>query len=58
MQEETREKGTVKGNVYLTYVKSSGGVLLWAACVGVYLAYQGGVIGRSSTVMVNSSNIE
>ncbi|KAJ4210663.1 hypothetical protein NW759_013205 [Fusarium solani] len=47
MQEETREKGTVKGNVYLTYVKSSGGVLLWAACVGVYLAYQGGVIGRA-----------
>ncbi|KAJ4156228.1 hypothetical protein NW754_007852 [Fusarium falciforme] len=47
MQEETREKGTVKGSVYLTYVKSSGGVLLWAACVGVYLAYQGGVIGRA-----------
>lgn len=46
MQEETRERGTVKGSVYLTYVKSSGGVLLWAACVGVYLAYQGGVIGR------------
>ncbi|UPL02284.1 hypothetical protein LCI18_013218 [Fusarium solani-melongenae] len=47
MQEETREKGTVKGSVYLTYVNSSGGVLLWAACVGVYLAYQGGVIGRA-----------
>ncbi|KAM0438453.1 hypothetical protein ACHAPT_001202 [Fusarium lateritium] len=47
MQEETRVKGTVKGSVYLTYVKSSGGVLLWAACVGVYLAYQGGVIGRA-----------
>ncbi|KAL2671564.1 hypothetical protein Neosp_014154 [[Neocosmospora] mangrovei] len=47
MQEETREKGTVKGSVYLTYVKSSGGVLLWAACVGVYLAYQAGVIGRA-----------
>ncbi|KAI8655362.1 hypothetical protein NCS55_01187500 [Fusarium keratoplasticum] len=47
MQEETRERGTVKGSVYLTYVKSSGGVLLWAACVGVYLAYQGGVIGRA-----------
>ncbi|RSL63832.1 hypothetical protein CEP53_004278 [Fusarium sp. AF-6] len=47
MQEETREKGTVKRGVYLTYVKSSGGVLLWAACVGVYLAYQGGIIGRA-----------
>ncbi|EEU35999.1 uncharacterized protein NECHADRAFT_49776 [Fusarium vanettenii 77-13-4] len=47
MQEETREKGTVKGSVYLTYVKSSGGVLLWAGCVGVYLAYQAGVIGRA-----------
>ncbi|KAI8713732.1 hypothetical protein NCS52_01218600 [Fusarium sp. LHS14.1] len=47
MQEETREKGTVKGSVYLIYVKSSGGVLLWAACVGVYLAYQAGVIGRA-----------
>lgn len=49
IQEETREKGTVKGSVYLTYVKSSGGVLLWAVCVGIYLAYQGGVIGRPST---------
>ncbi|KAJ4308144.1 hypothetical protein N0V84_012274 [Fusarium piperis] len=47
MQEETREKGTVKGSVYLTYVKGSGGVLLWAACVGIYFAYQGGVIGRA-----------
>ncbi|KAM5343712.1 hypothetical protein ACJ41O_012249 [Fusarium nematophilum] len=47
MQEETRQKGTVKGSVYLTYVKSSGGWYLWLACVGVYLAYQAGIIGRA-----------
>ena len=47
MQEETRQKGTVKGGVYLTYVGSSGGLPWWAICIGVYVAYQVGVIGKS-----------
>lgn len=46
MQEETRQKGTVKGSVYMTYVGCSGGLYLWAACIGVYLAYQAGIIGK------------
>lgn len=47
MQEETRQKGTVKGGVYFTYVGSSGGLPWWAICIGVYVAYQVGVIGKS-----------
>ena len=48
MQEETRQKGTVKGGVYMTYVDSSGGLPWWVTCVGVYVAYQAGVIGKFS----------
>ncbi|KAF4979956.1 hypothetical protein FZEAL_3942 [Fusarium zealandicum] len=47
MQEEIRRKGTVEGNVCLTYLKSSGGLHLWAACIGVYVAYQTGIFGRA-----------
>ncbi|KAJ3541459.1 hypothetical protein NM208_g4600 [Fusarium decemcellulare] len=47
MQEEIRQKGTVKGGVYLTYVGSSGGLPWWAICIGVYVAYQAGIIGES-----------
>ncbi|OBR08341.1 ATP-dependent bile acid permease [Colletotrichum higginsianum IMI 349063] len=47
MQEESRQKGTVKASVYLTYVRCSGGLYLWAACLGVYLTYQVGIIGRA-----------
>ncbi|KAF4472248.1 ATP-dependent bile acid permease [Fusarium albosuccineum] len=47
MQEEIRQKGTVKGGVYLTYIGSSGGLPWWAICIGVYVAYQAGIIGRA-----------
>ncbi|KAG8673600.1 hypothetical protein FPOAC2_07047 [Fusarium poae] len=47
MQEETRQKGNVKRSVYLTYIKGSGGILPWALCIGIYLAYQAGILGRA-----------
>ncbi|KAH6876396.1 hypothetical protein B0T10DRAFT_414530 [Thelonectria olida] len=48
IQDETREKGTVKRGVYLTYVKSSGGLYLWITCALVFLAYQAGtIVGRA-----------
>ncbi|CAG7558968.1 unnamed protein product [Fusarium equiseti] len=47
MQEETRQKGNVKGGVYLEYVKGSGGVGPWIICIAVYLAYQAGILGRA-----------
>jgi ABC-type multidrug transport system fused ATPase/permease subunit len=47
MQEEIRQKGNVKRGVYLTYVKGSGGLLPWALCIGIYLAYQAGILGRA-----------
>ncbi|KAJ4011204.1 hypothetical protein NW766_007842 [Fusarium irregulare] len=47
MQEETRQKGNVKGGVYLAYVKGSGGVRPWIICIAVYLAYQAGILGRA-----------
>ncbi|KAF5008190.1 hypothetical protein FDECE_5523 [Fusarium decemcellulare] len=50
MQEEIRQKGTVKGGVYLTYIGSSGGLPWWAICIGVYVAYQAGMIGESVNI--------
>ncbi|RBR24244.1 uncharacterized protein FIESC28_02977 [Fusarium coffeatum] len=47
MQEETRQKGNVKGGVYLAYVKGSGGTRPWMICIAVYLAYQAGTLGRA-----------
>ena len=48
VQEETRESGTVKKRVYLTYLESSGGILLWSICAVVFLAYQVGIISKLS----------
>ncbi|QPC60528.1 hypothetical protein HYE67_002759 [Fusarium culmorum] len=47
MQDEIRQKGNVKRSVYLTYVNGSGGLLPWALCIGIYLAYQAGILGRA-----------
>ncbi|CAG1999919.1 unnamed protein product [Fusarium graminearum] len=47
MQDEIRQKGNVKRSVYLTYVNGSGGLLPCALCIGIYLAYQAGTLGRA-----------
>lgn len=45
MQEEVREKGSVKGRIYLAYVKSSSSLLFWVASICMYLTYQFAIIG-------------
>ncbi|KAH7156326.1 P-loop containing nucleoside triphosphate hydrolase protein [Dactylonectria macrodidyma] len=47
IQEETREKGVVKRHVYLTYLKDSGGVRLWALSAVIFLSYESGILGRA-----------
>lgn len=44
-QDEKREKGTVKAQVYMDYIKSCGGIYLWTACAISFLAYEAGIIG-------------
>lgn len=50
--QEIRQKGNVKGGVYLTYVKGSGGLRPWAVCICIYLAYQAGILGRAWVLRV------
>lgn len=47
VQEETREKGMVKRHVYATYLKDSGGWILWTICLAIYVSFEAGNIGRS-----------
>lgn len=48
IQEELREKGVVKKHVYLTYLRDSGGPLLWGICAVIFLGYEIGILGESS----------
>lgn len=45
VQEEAREKGMVKKHVYLTYLKESGGALMWSICAIVFLGFEIGILG-------------
>lgn len=56
IQEETREKGFVKGHVYLTYMKDCGGWFFWAFCGLIYLGFEAGNIGRSWWVRIWTGN--
>ncbi|KAJ3529707.1 hypothetical protein NM208_g9637 [Fusarium decemcellulare] len=47
IQEEVREKGVVKKHVYMTYLKDSGGLSLWAICAVIFLGYEIGILGRA-----------
>lgn len=47
VQEETREKGTVKSHVYLTYIKDCGGWPFWSFCALIYVAFEAGNLGRA-----------
>lgn len=46
VEEETREKGAVKAEVYKTYFKSSGGYLAWASTLLLWITYQGFTLGK------------
>ncbi|VUC31561.1 unnamed protein product [Clonostachys rosea] len=45
-QEEAREKGTVKSRIYLTYLKSSGGMIMWFVLAGVFLSHEISIVAR------------
>ncbi|KAH7273597.1 P-loop containing nucleoside triphosphate hydrolase protein [Fusarium solani] len=47
IQEEVREKGVVKKHVYMTYLRDSGGLLLWGICAVIFLGYEIGILGRA-----------
>lgn len=55
MQEEVREIGSVKRSVYLAYVSSSAGLSLWVTCLGIYIAYQAGTVGKSISLSTYST---
>ncbi|KAI9150839.1 ATP-dependent bile acid permease [Paramyrothecium foliicola] len=44
--DETRNRGNVKGDVYLTYLRNGGGLLLCAVCAFLFIAFEAGTIGR------------
>lgn len=46
VQDETHKKGNVLKRVYITYLKSSGGLLLWGLCAIVFVTYQVGILGK------------
>lgn len=56
VQEETREKGTVKTHVYLTYIKDCGGWPFWSFCALIYLAFEAGNLGRAWWVRIWTGN--
>lgn len=46
VHEEQRASGTVKKQVYLAYLGSSGGMRLWCTCIIVFLTYQFCILGE------------
>lgn len=54
IEEEVRERGAVKTEVYKTYIESSGGYVAWAAAMLLWLAYQGGTLGMYPRLSYNS----
>lgn len=52
IQDETREKGMVKSQIYSAYIKASGGVPAWLLCVLIYTAFEGGNLARSWWVRI------
>ncbi|KAI9150354.1 Pleiotropic ABC efflux transporter of multiple drugs YBT1 [Paramyrothecium foliicola] len=47
IQDETHAKGSVKNQIYLAYLRGSGGLSWWSACVLVLLSYQVSAISRA-----------
>ncbi|KAI9171700.1 ATP-dependent bile acid permease [Paramyrothecium foliicola] len=47
IEEETREKGVVKGHVYGAYFKASGGLPFWIVCATFYIAFEACNISRN-----------
>jgi len=50
VEDEAREKGSVKGRIYRIYVNDSGGYFYWAFLGILYVVYQATEIGKSPFV--------
>lgn len=48
-QEEARERGTVKSRIYLTYLKSSGGMIMWFVWASVFFSHEISIVGAFIT---------
>ncbi|KFA76189.1 hypothetical protein S40288_07267 [Stachybotrys chartarum IBT 40288] len=46
VEEETREKGNVKGHIYLVYLRESGGWFFWIICASFFVAFEACNLGR------------
>ena len=53
IEEEGRKKGVVKRHVYTTYIRASGGVILWAICILSFCAFEAGNIGEIFSSALN-----
>jgi ABC-type multidrug transport system fused ATPase/permease subunit len=45
VEDETREKGSVKGRIYGIYMRDSGGMFWWSFLAILYLSYEATVLG-------------
>lgn len=52
IEEESREKGAIKREVYKIYLKSSGGYLAWAVAFLLWVAYQAFTLGKCAETAV------
>ncbi|KAG9255956.1 P-loop containing nucleoside triphosphate hydrolase protein [Emericellopsis atlantica] len=52
IQDETRETGTVKTHVYLTYMRDCSGWFLWVVWALIYIAFEAGNVGRGWWVRI------
>lgn len=50
VEEETREKGSVKGAVYMAYMRASGGYPFWVLALAAFAVLQVLTTGRSSSL--------
>ncbi|KAH6853494.1 P-loop containing nucleoside triphosphate hydrolase protein [Chaetomium sp. MPI-CAGE-AT-0009] len=58
VEEETREQGAVKGHIYSTYLKDSGGFFFWAFAVCIFMSVQAFTLGRSWWLKIWTSTYE
>ena len=46
-EDEKREKGSIKLNIYWEYLMASGGFWFWLPIMGIYVLYEAIIVGRS-----------
>jgi len=54
VEDETRQKGSIKARIYKVYIKRSGGFTYWAFLMLVYITYQASQLGRGSPSLLDS----